>query len=123
MRSFGSACPHARLIDSGNPESISGAGDAENIPAAGIGAAGDVVAVWTQPVAGGNQLWSNRYVPGSGWGDAEVIDSNRSGIAEDPDVAVDGAGNAIVVWTKTDGETRHLWANISQRPRGGDERR
>lgn len=101
----------------GEPEVISGAANVGSVPAAGIGAAGDVVAVWSKGVEGGNQLWSNRYVPGSGWGGTEMLDIPRHGISEHADVGVDGAGNAIVVWTKTDGDATNLWGNISQRPR------
>jgi len=104
-------------IDSGwgAPEQISDEIGSVNEPTAAIGAEGDVVAVWTQSAPAGNELWSNRYVPGIGWGDPEFIDVGPASVSEDPDVAIDGNGNAIVVWANTDGGAANLWANISRK--------
>ncbi len=60
--------------------------------------AGCVVAVWSQWDGSHLNLSANRYVPGEGWGVAEMIGGNASGDVAEPKVAVDPAGNALAVW-------------------------
>ena len=64
---------------------------------------GNAIAVWPQiDGIGVDSIYANRYVTDSGWGTPELIESG-SGIALSPQIAVDGSGNAIVVWQQADG--------------------
>ena len=56
-------------------------------------------------------MWANRYLPGSGWGTAELIETEDLGDAEFPQIAVDPDGNAIAVWYQDDGTRINVWAN------------
>jgi fibulin 1/2 len=58
---------------------------------------GDAVAVWAQPASGDYDLRANRYRPGNGWDGAGQVESNTSGYAEAPSVAVDLSATAHVV--------------------------
>lgn len=65
---------------------------------------GNAVVVWRQAgTMGANQLiGANQYDPVNGWGTASVIsDSNE--IADAPQVAFGGNGEALVVWYQSDG--------------------
>jgi len=64
--------------------------------------AGNAIAVWQQGDATTDSIWANRYTPSGGWGTAEPIETDAGG-AEAPEIAVDGAGNAIAVWRQDDG--------------------
>jgi hypothetical protein len=81
-------------------------------PGIGVNSTGQVFAVWQQfdatPVV---QIRANRYIPGTGWGMAIPIEPNNTGPAQTPQVGVDGAGNAIAVWTPDDSGTNDVWTN------------
>jgi|GEM_PF-1335852 len=61
-------------------------------------AAGNAVAVWQQQTGTGAFGAMNRYVAGTGWGVSGNLDNTIQGDTYDPHVAVDGDGNATVVW-------------------------
>jgi hypothetical protein len=63
---------------------------------------GTAVALWTTGTSNEQYLWANRYVPDAGWGQEVAID--RTGRASEPQVALDSDGNAIAVWTQTNGD-------------------
>lgn len=65
--------------------------------------AGCVVAVWSQDDVTHKNVSANRYVPGVGWGAAEMIGGNLPGESSGPRVAVDSSGNATAVWYQFDG--------------------
>lgn len=67
-------------------------------PQIAVDAGGNAVAVWEQTAGSYRSIWANRYVAGSGWGTAVVIETNDTGNASVPQIAVDGLGNALVVW-------------------------
>jgi hypothetical protein len=70
--------------------------------------------VWAQSDANGYNIWSNRYVTGSGWGTAELIETNTRYIENlNPQVAVDAGGNSIAVWSQSqsDGYCQNIWSN------------
>jgi hypothetical protein len=83
-------------------------GDA-NSPKAAIDSNGNVIAVWRQMDGSYSRLLANRYVAGSGWGTAQIIDDYAGN--ERPQLVVDSKGNAIVVWQKVEGNQIHIWAN------------
>ena len=75
----------------------SGIFDAGN-PQVAIDGSGNAIAVWWQSDGARNNLVANRYVAGSGWGTAAVIETDSTGDVSAPQIAMDTAGNAIAVW-------------------------
>jgi ZU5 domain len=73
---------------------------------------GNLMAVWLQPVtASTTSIWTNRYSAGSGWGTATLLADNLSSVGgNNPEIAMDPAGNATVVWYAFDGSWTSLWA-------------
>src|SRR6266540_5635730 len=71
--------------------------------------ADNAIAVWQQVSAPSNvyNIWANRYTAGSGWGTAALIDTS----ATSPQIAMDASGNAIAVYTQTDGTFYNIWTN------------
>jgi len=45
------------------------------------------------------------------WGDALLIETNNVGGAFVPQVALDPNGNAVAVWSQSDGTRNNIWAN------------
>jgi len=80
-------------------------------PKVAIDANGNALAVWYQSDGTRNNIWANRYTPGSGWGHAERIETDDAGNAEDPQIAIDADGNALAVWSQSDGTRYNIWAN------------
>ena len=94
----------ATLIETDN------SGDAFD-PQVVIDSSGNAVAVWKQSDGTRWNIWSNRYTAGVGWGTATLIETDNSGDATGPQVAVDSSGNAVVVWSQTDGTRWNIWSN------------
>ena len=86
------------------------AGDA-GLPQVAVDGSGNAIAVWGQSDGTRYNIWANRYVVGTGWGTAGLIETNNAGDAGYPQVAVDGSGNAIAVWGQYDGTRYNIWAN------------
>ncbi|HAK59465.1 MAG TPA: hypothetical protein DCO77_03645 [Nitrospiraceae bacterium] len=76
-----------------------------------VDGSGNAVAVWDQSDGTRDNIWANRYVPGFGWGTAVLIETDNAGHAYYPQVAVDGSGNAVVVWNQSDGTRDSTWSN------------
>jgi hypothetical protein len=87
-----------------------GPGKTTGYPCVAIDARGNAIAVWSQWDGTTYSIYANRYVAGSGWGTAQPIETG-SGTALSPVVALDAAGNAIAVWTQSDGTTNSIYAN------------
>jgi hypothetical protein len=81
------------------------AGSAEN-PRIASDAQGNAIAVWVQSDGTRANAWSHRYVAGTGWGSAELLETDDTAAAADARIGIDAAGNAIAVWTQAD----ELWA-------------
>ncbi len=64
---------------------------------------GNAIAVWVQTDGTRKHIWFNRYTSSNGWGTAAQLESNTAGDADSPDIAMDAAGNAMVVWRQPDG--------------------
>lgn len=75
-------------------------------PRIAMDSAGGAVVVWEQIDVADTSAWANRYDPATGWGTAQVISAGALN-ASWPLLAVDGAGNAIVVWS----QAFDLWTN------------
>lgn len=69
---------------------------------------GDAVLVWMQDDVSGFKIWADRYRAGSGWTKAPVRISDV-GDTQDPQVAIDPAGNAVVVW-RTVFDSWDIWS-------------
>jgi VCBS repeat-containing protein len=80
-------------------------------PQVAMDGAGNAIAVWVQYDGTRDNIWSNRYVAGTGWGTAQLIETNDAGRAWSPQIAIDGAGNAVAVWQQSDGTRYNIWAN------------
>ena len=93
----------AEMIETDNTD------NAEN-PQISIDANGNALAVWQQSDDTGKNIWSNRYTAGSGWGTAEVIETETHD-AETPQISVDADGNALAVWKQSDGTNDSIWSN------------
>ena len=67
-------------------------------PEIAMNANGDGIAVWRAVSQFGTAgLYASRYVRGTGWSAAEVVDATRVS-EETPQVAIDASGVAIMVW-------------------------
>ena len=73
--------------------------------------AGNAIAVWSQTDGTRNNIWANRFVAGTGWGTAQLIETTDAGTAAFPQVAVNGAGAAVAIWYQTNGTRYSAWAN------------
>jgi len=96
----------AALIETGN------AGDAEN-PQVAVDGSGNAIAVWQQNYGSRDSIYSNRYVVGTGWGEAQLVETDDFVTARYPQVAVDESGNAIAVWVQInlDFTSSAVWSN------------
>lgn len=68
---------------------------------------GNFIAVWARADETQMDLWFSRFEPSTGWGTAASI---ATGEIYDPQAAIDGAGNALVVWPQKDGDRWDLAA-------------
>jgi hypothetical protein len=67
-------------------------------PRIAIDASGAVLVVWPENLGQGEDLWANQLAPGTGWRGARKIETNDAGAATAARLAMDPAGNALVVW-------------------------
>ena len=76
---------------------------------------GDAVATWVQTDAdtGRDVVWARTYSAGSGWGEAGLISEGipESFLAGNSTLGMDGAGNAIAVWSRRTVDGDVIWAN------------
>ena len=94
----------AGLIETDN------AGDAY-YPKIAFDSNGNAIAVWNQSDGTRYNIWANRYVAGTGWGTAGLIEINNAGDSFESQIAFDSKGNAIAVWRKNDGTRYNIWSN------------
>lgn len=82
-------------------------------PQIAIDANGNALVVWQQQVTASRyDIWANRYMAGTNsWGTAELIETQDSGHALAPQIAMDPNGNAIAVWYQFDGARTNIVAN------------
>ncbi len=85
-------------------------GGAQN-PRVGFDGNGNALAVWQQSDGSRVNIWSNRYDAVAGtWGTAALIETDNSGGAADPVIAVDANGNAMAAWSHYDGTRNNIMA-------------
>ena len=76
-----------------------------------IDANGNAIAVWHQN-DGRTNIYTNRYTASTGlWGTAALLETNNTGFAYNPQIAIDADGNAIVVWWQYVGYPSNIWSN------------
>mgnify|MGYP001602478425 FL=1 len=80
-------------------------------PQIAVDASGNAIAVWQQYDGTRYNIWANRYTAGTGWGTAALIETDNTGTAIEPQVAIDASGNAIAVWLHLNGTLYSMWAN------------
>jgi len=95
----------ATLVETDN------AGDASS-PQLAIDPSGNGLAVWYQSDGTRYNVWANRYTAATDtWGTAVLIETDNTGHAGLPQIAMDAAGNGLAVWQQSDGTRNHIWAN------------
>ena len=81
-------------------------------PEVAIDTLGNALAVWSQSDGTRYNIWASRYTVGSGWGEAEVIETDNAGDASGPQIAIDASGNGWAVWSQKDGGiSSNIWLN------------
>jgi hypothetical protein len=76
------------------------AGDAV-APKVVVDAGGNGLAVWRQFDGAHADVWANRYTASTtSWGTPTLLESDDTGNADAPRIAMDGDGNAIAVWSQ-----------------------
>jgi len=87
-------------------------GNAREVQVA-VDTSGHAVAVWRHNNNGPiSTVQANRYVPGSGWGAAHTqVEPSADGHSQNPQLAMDPAGNAVVVWSRSTSTRANVWAS------------
>ena len=92
------------------PSTIDSASGSSNAAQVAYDRQGNAIAVWSQTDGATNNIYVNRYNGTTGtWGGAQLLESG-SGSADNPQVAIDNQGNAMAVWTQSDGVTNNIYA-------------
>jgi hypothetical protein len=97
-----------------NTRNIAGTSGYAETPDICFDPSGNAVAVWSQMTttqASQTSIWTNRYTTATGWAAAELLETNEDGSAYAPRVAVDGEGNAMVVWMQPSANALQVWWN------------
>jgi hypothetical protein len=71
------------------------------LPEVAVDTAGNAIAVWTADDGMRQNVWANRYAAKSGWEGAAPLEDDDAA-ATVPHIAMDRAGNALVIWTRDD---------------------
>lgn len=94
----------------GTPEPIESQADEAGLPKVVVDQSGNATVLWEQYLSGHGHIWSNRYVVGEGWDSEEEVEH----FAEDAynfDVAIDGSGCVVAVWSQLDVSHFNVSAN------------
>jgi len=109
----------------GAPERIGPEAGGSGGPGVAADGAGSWFVVWAQQegsvggISLGTRAWTRRYDSLGGWASPAPLDNTGALYVRDPEVAVDNAGNAVAVWSRTAfiAGLDHIW---SSRYRAGD---
>ena len=91
-------------------------GATDGDPQVAVAPNGDAVAVWKQSTGSAAHLWSNRFSAASGWASASPVvqDAGSTQFIGGFDLALDAAGNGLLVWGQLDvvagGNESSVWA-------------
>jgi len=100
----------------GAPTDLSAAvGNAESVTLA-VDPAGDVIVAWKQRLAGSEAIETSYKPVGGSWGAPEAVEFG-SAVVETPAVAIDAAGDAVLIWRQGVGGNHVILA--TSRPAGG----
>lgn len=82
------------------------------LPQIALNDRGDGLVAWAQSDGMRYNGWANRFSPASGWGTAEVIETDDARDAFPAQVALDPDGNGLAVWAQQNSAQRFdIWAN------------
>jgi hypothetical protein len=70
---------------------------------------GNAVAVWHEYNGSYTNVWANVFTLGTGWGTAQQLQVSNTHDEVEPKVAVNGQGDAAVVWTEHTGVRADIW--------------
>ena len=82
-----------------------------------MSASGDAMVVWSQdgdsnPSVERSDIWSSRYTAANNtWGAPELVETDNTGRAGFPEIAIDASGNALAVWHQAFGTRTDIFAN------------
>ncbi|MBU1158324.1 MAG: hypothetical protein KKE24_03185 [Candidatus Thermoplasmatota archaeon] len=94
------------------PEVVQDASSASGVrPSVATDGEDNMIAVWTQFDSYHVNVTASRYVQGEGWGPTEIIGDDYPGNPSYPQIAMDGKGNAVVVWKVWASPIYEAWAN------------
>jgi hypothetical protein len=110
------ATPALATPDWLSPVELSAPGEDGEAPQMGLDAAGDAVAVWDRFDGSHTIIQSAARPAGGRWGQPVGLSAPGRNATE-PQVAVDPAGDAVAVWSRTDGA--HTIVQAAWRPAGG----
>ena len=101
----GSGWGTAQRLDS------AGCNYAQSNPQIAVDSTGNAIATWQQYDGNTYSIWYSRYVAGSGWNAASAL--TTGGNTYFNKLLMDGAGNALVFWTQSDGAWYRRYDAIS----------
>ena len=76
---------------------------------------GNAISVWQQNESGNSgvsHVWSNRYSATAGWQGPVRLESVLDSTAARPQLAMNGAGNAIALWQQSTASEINIWTNL-----------
>jgi uncharacterized protein YbdZ (MbtH family) len=95
----------------GTAELIETATGNAHSPRIAIDGSGNAIAVWNQDDGTQYSIWANRYTAENGWSTAELIETDSAGGVDSVRLAIHGGGNAMAVWSQSDGTSNSIWIN------------
>lgn len=96
-------------------------GDAYN-PDIALNERGDAIVTWDQRDLQGTtgNIYANRYINGSGWAGAVLVEHDSIGQSSAPYVVMNNQGDAVVVWPRFANMTNDWWWNHYTTAQGWD---
>lgn len=94
----------------GNAHRISGQdGHARYSPRVVMDEFGSAIAIWTKDEGAYCRVWARIYSPHNGWQVERPIEAPMQGESCDPQISIDPAGLAMVIWRKCEGAYAGVW--------------
>ncbi|OZG71566.1 hypothetical protein BTA51_19990 [Hahella sp. CCB-MM4] len=92
---------------------LEGSRNSTDLPQVAIDSEGNAFAIWIKAIIGPRyNTYVSRYSASEGnWGEATLIQSDEKYISYDPQVAFDNAGNAMAIWSQSDGTETSIFTN------------
>ncbi len=73
---------------------------------------GNAIATWASADGTSHDsIWANRYVNGSGWQSAQLLETDNTYFARGPQIVMDRHGNAVVAWAQSDTTKFNILSN------------